>query len=217
VSARKTAQVPREERANLWATCAAQFLTLAGMTAVLPLLPLYLQQIGVVERDALRYWTGVLGAAPFAVAVFATPLWGALADRFGHKPMVVRSVAGISIATVGMGLSSTPVSLLGWRGLQGAVSGVFPAAVALLSAHTPEVRMSRALAILQSARAAGALCGPLIGGVLADLVEDREASWENLLYLHDPVAPLPPEPFRFLGFQGGYLGMRFMDFLDRFS
>jgi len=164
---------PRTERANLWVVCAAQFLTLAGMTAILPLIPLYLQDIGVVERDAVRYWTGILGSAPFIVAVFATPVWGAFADRFGHKPMVVRSVFGIAIATVGMGFASSPLALLGWRGLQGAVSGVFPAAVALLSSSTPPPRVGRALAILQSARAAGSLCGPLIGGVLADLLGMR--------------------------------------------
>jgi DHA1 family multidrug resistance protein-like MFS transporter len=165
--------VPRQERLNLWATCAAQFLTLAGMTAVLPLLPIYLQQIGVTDRDALKYWTGALGSAPFAVAVFATPVWGALADRVGHKPMVVRSVFGIALSTFGMGLSSTPLGLLFWRGVQGAVSGVFPAAVALVSALTPEPRVSRSLALLQTARAAGALCGPLIGGLLADLIGVR--------------------------------------------
>jgi len=163
----------RVERANLWAVCAAQFLTLAGMTAILPLIPLYLQHIGVVERDAVRYWTGILGSAPFIVAVFATPIWGAFADRVGHKPMVVRSVFGIALATVGMGASGSPVALLGWRALQGAVSGVFPAAVALLSSSTPPERVGRALAILQSARAAGSLCGPLIGGLLADLLGMR--------------------------------------------
>jgi MFS transporter, DHA1 family, multidrug resistance protein len=164
---------PRYERANLWVICAAQFLTLGGMTAVLPLIPLYLQQIGVSDRVALKYWTGAIGSAPFAVAVFTTPIWGALADRFGHKPMVVRSVFGIAFATIGMGFARTPLALLGWRGVQGAVSGVFPAAVALVSALTPEQRLSRSLAMLQSARAAGALCGPLVGGVLADLVGVR--------------------------------------------
>jgi MFS transporter, DHA1 family, multidrug resistance protein len=162
--------VPTRERANLWIVCAAQFLTLAGMTAILPLLPLYLEQIGVSDRVAVKYWTGALGSAPFAVAVFATPIWGALGDRFGYKPMVVRSVAGIAIATIGMGLASTPVELLAWRGVQGAVSGVFPAAVALLSALTPEERVGRALAVLQSSRAAGGLIGPVLGGVLADLI-----------------------------------------------
>lgn len=170
---RSETATPRHERANLWIICAAQFLTLGGMTAVLPLIPLYLQQIGVTDRAALKYWTGAIGSAPFAVAVFATPLWGALADRFGHKPMVVRSVFGIALATTGMGFAATPLALLGWRGVQGAVSGVFPAAVALVSALTPEARLSRSLAMLQTARAAGALCGPLVGGVLADLIGIR--------------------------------------------
>ncbi len=164
---------PRRERLNLYATCAAQFLTLAGMTAVLPLIPLYLQDIGVTDRTTLKYWTGALGSAPFVVAVIATPIWGALADRVGYKPMVVRSVFGIALSTVGMGLSSTPLGLLGWRAVQGAVSGVFPAAVALITALTPEARISRALALLQTARAGGALCGPLLGGVLADLLGMR--------------------------------------------
>lgn len=158
-----------EERRNLVVLCSAQLLALAGMTSLLPLLPLYLQEIGVSDPAQLRYWTGVLGAAPFAIAVFVTPLWGALADRVGHKPMVVRSVAGIAATAIGMGLARSPVALLGWRGFQGAVSGVFPAAVALLTSWTPEARVGRALAVLQSARAAGALSGPLIGGLLADL------------------------------------------------
>ncbi len=161
-------QVPRHERANLVVVCAAQFLCLAGMTAVLPLLPLYLQKIGIDGPDRVRWWTGALGAAPFVVAVFATPLWGALADRVGHKPMVVRSVLGIAIATTGMGFSDTPLELLGWRGVQGAVSGVFPAAVALLSSLTPAHRVGHSLAVLQATRSAGVLCGPLLGGLLAD-------------------------------------------------
>jgi DHA1 family multidrug resistance protein-like MFS transporter len=164
---------PAQERLNLLITCTAQFLTLAGMSAVLPLIPLYLQEIGVVERTALKYWTGAIASAPFAVAVVATPLWAALADRTGYKPMVVRSVAGIAVATVGMGLVGSPLALLLWRGVQGAVSGVFPASVALVSALTPEARLGRALALLQTARSAGALCGPVIGGVLADLVGIR--------------------------------------------
>src|SRR5215470_15829534 len=98
------------ERANLWVISAAQFLTLAGMTAILPLIPLYLRQIGVADPDAVKYWTGALASAPFVVAVFATPIWGIAGDRLGHKPMVVRAVAGIAIATIGMGFASPPRS-----------------------------------------------------------------------------------------------------------
>ena len=160
---------PAQERLNLVVLCASQFLTLAGMTAVLPLLPLYLGEVGVTGSTELRWWTGALGSAPFAIAVFATPIWGELADRVGYKPMVVRSVTGIALVTAGMGVAHSPDTLLGWRCLQGVVSGVFPAAVALLTAATPASRSGRALAHLQSWRAAGALAGPPLGGLRADV------------------------------------------------
>jgi len=165
--------VPPHERRNLWVVCATQFLVLAGMTAVLPLLPLYLQDLGITDAAPLLWWTGALGAAPFLVAVFATPVWGAVADRYGHKPMVIRSLVGIGVASVGMGLSTGPATLLGFRGLQGAVSGVFPAAMGLLTSSTPMARVGRSLALLQTARSTGALSGPLLGGLAADLIGIR--------------------------------------------
>ena len=164
---------PARERANLWVISAAQFLTLAGMTAILPLIPLYLPQLGVSDPTSVKYWTGALASAPFVVAVFATPVWGIAGDRIGHKPMVVRAVAGIAVAAIGMGVASTPFELLGWRAVQGAVSGVFPAAVALVSALTPEERIGSALGVLQGARTAGGLAGPFVGGVITDLVGVR--------------------------------------------
>jgi gamma-glutamylputrescine oxidase len=92
--------------------------------------------------------------------------------------------------------------------------------VAITWRRTPEIgrtgRNKRAFYALGYS-GMGVSLATLSGRVLADIIEGRDKPWENLLYLHDPVAPLPPEPFRFLGFQGGYLGMRFMDFLDRFS
>lgn len=168
-----TSPVPAAERSNLWVVCISQFLVLAGMTAVLPLLPLYLKEIGVTDDAPLRWWTGALGAAPFLVAVFATPIWGALADRVGHKPMVIRSLAGIAVASIGMGLTNGPAALLGFRALQGAVSGVFPAAVGLLTSSMSEQRIGRGLALLQAARSLGALSGPLLGGLAADFLGIR--------------------------------------------
>jgi glycine/D-amino acid oxidase-like deaminating enzyme len=61
----------------------------------------------------------------------------------------------------------------------------------------------------------GVSLATLSGRVLADLIEGNDDRWKDLLYLHDPVMPLPPEPFRFLGFQGGYYGMRIKDEIDR--
>ena len=62
----------------------------------------------------------------------------------------------------------------------------------------------------------GVSLATLCGRALADLVTGREEPWSDLLYLKDPLMPLPPEPLRFIGFKAGYLGMRFMDLVERF-
>lgn len=61
----------------------------------------------------------------------------------------------------------------------------------------------------------GVSLATLSGRVLADLVMGEEKRWSDLLYLNDPMLALPPEPFRFLGFQGGYYAMRVADLLDQ--
>ena len=61
----------------------------------------------------------------------------------------------------------------------------------------------------------GVSIATLCGRALADLVTGSEERWSDLLYLKDPLMALPPEPFRFIGFRARYLGMRFMDFVER--
>ncbi len=61
----------------------------------------------------------------------------------------------------------------------------------------------------------GASLATLAGRVLADLVRGEDRRWQDLLYLRDRTLPLPPEPLRFLAFQGSYHGMRLLDGLDR--
>jgi glycine/D-amino acid oxidase-like deaminating enzyme len=63
----------------------------------------------------------------------------------------------------------------------------------------------------------GACLGTLSGRVLADLALGEDRKWQDLVYLEDRMLPLPPEPFRFLGFQGSYYGMRLMDALERWG
>jgi glycine/D-amino acid oxidase-like deaminating enzyme len=60
----------------------------------------------------------------------------------------------------------------------------------------------------------GVSLGTLCGRALADLVLGNDQRWNNLVYLRDRMPPLPPEPFRFLGFEGSYLGMQIMDALE---
>src|SRR5215212_7661923 len=120
-----------------WVAAASQFFTLVGFGLGLPFLPMYIQSLGVTERAEVALWSGVIGgSAALAMAVMA-PIWGVLADRFGRKPMLVRSMLGGAVLVGAMGFVNDVWQLLGIRLMQGAVTGSQAAAAALVAAATP--------------------------------------------------------------------------------
>ena len=76
---------------NLYSVWCAQFIAAVGLNMVVPFLPLYLRDLGVVGDQPLKIWSGVVYAAPFLVSACMQPLWGILGDRIGRKPMIVRA------------------------------------------------------------------------------------------------------------------------------
>lgn len=150
-----------------------QLFAVSGMGLILPFLPLLVRSLGVEESGSVQRWSGAIFSAPFLFAALMTPLWGWVGDRFGRKLMVVRALLGLSVALALMSFATTALQMLVLRALQGAVSGFIPAAIALVSAAAPRARQGYALGTLSSAQAAGVVMGPLVGGVLADLVGFR--------------------------------------------
>jgi len=154
----------------LWWT---QLFAVAGMALILPILPLIVRSYGVTDVAQVQRWSGAIFAAPFLFAALMTPVWGWVGDRTGRKAMVVRALLGLGIAIFLMAFARNPKQLLILRVIQGTVSGFIPAAIAMVSASAPRQRLGYALGTLSSSQAAGVVVGPLLGGVLADLIGFR--------------------------------------------
>jgi DHA1 family multidrug resistance protein-like MFS transporter len=160
-------------RRNLRILWIAQLLAMAGMSAFLPFLPLYVRQLGHLTLAEAKWWSGLVIAAPFMTAIVATPVWGFVADRVGRKLVVVRAAFGLGITVALMGLASTVEALFALRLLQGVLSGFIAATTGFVVAETPPQRVSYALGLLQSATATGSVVGPLLGGVVSDAFGTR--------------------------------------------
>jgi DHA1 family multidrug resistance protein-like MFS transporter len=149
------------------------FVTAMGMMAFLPLLPLYLRELGLRDPAAVTIWSGVLVASAPLTAAFMGPVWGAIGDRVGRKPMMVRANVAITLFVGAMSLVTSPLQLLALRLAQGTFSGFMAPSVTLVSVMTPPDRQGRVTGLLHTAVIAGSLCGPVIGGTLADHVGFR--------------------------------------------
>ena len=154
-------------RRNLWAVCGAELLAIAGFSAFWPIIPYYIQFLGV-QGAAVATWAGMISAVASLTRGVAGPFWGALSDRYGRKLMVERAMFAGCILTLLMGLAHNVEQLTLLRLLQGALTGTMTAAMTLVASVTPRERLGETLGRLQLAIYLGQSLGPLAGGLVAD-------------------------------------------------
>lgn len=140
---------------------------------VVPFLPLFLLQMGVHQHTEM--WAGMLFSVSFLAGALVAPYWGSLADKYGRKPMMLRAGFSLCVIYILTAFVTNPYELLSLRALQGLLSGFIPGAIALVATNTPEDKVGYALALMSTANATGSILGPLLGGVLSRLFDNRIA------------------------------------------
>jgi DHA1 family multidrug resistance protein-like MFS transporter len=194
-------------RRNLIAIWFAELVAVAAFTVVIPLLPLYVRELGVQGEREVRIWAGVVFSGhAVAMAIFG-PIWGTLSDRHGRKVMVERAMFGGALVIGLMGLAQNVQQLALLRTVQGALTGTVTAANALVATTAPRERVGYALGMLQMAIYVGFSVGPLLGGLVADHFGYRAAFWVTsallplaglgvLLFVKEEFHPLGPPTSR---------------------
>jgi DHA1 family multidrug resistance protein-like MFS transporter len=152
-----------------------QAISATAFSISIPFLPLFIQQLGVHPLSRVEEWSGIVGSVNFLAAALCAPIWGALADKFGRKAMVVRSSIFGAITSALMGFSVNIWELTGARALMGVFGGFSSAATALVAAKVPGSSLGFALGWMATAQMAGTLIGPVFGGIIADSVHDYRA------------------------------------------
>jgi DHA1 family multidrug resistance protein-like MFS transporter len=162
-------------RRNQIAVVAATFVGFTGFTLVMPFLSRYIQELGVTDTGEVALWTGItLGITPGVVAICA-PLWGRVADRYGNKLLVQRSLFSCVIVMALMAKATEPWHLFALRAVQGLLAGYGSLTLTMAARSAPAEHMAAAIGAVQTAQRFGPAIGPAIGGVLASAVGLRNA------------------------------------------
>ena len=130
-------------------------------------MPLYVRELGVTDPGRIAMWSGLIAAATPAVSGLLGPLFGRLADRFGRKLMLIRSLVGFVVLVAVMGLVTSVEQLFLARLVQGLFAGFTPMAMALASVAAPRDKVPVAISIVQSAQLLSVAVGPAAGGYIA--------------------------------------------------
>ena len=159
---------------SFFAVFFAEGLAIAGFSISMPVIPLFFQELGLHTEASVNFWNGLTQtASAIALAVFA-PIWGALADRYGRRSMLLRAMFGGALLVGLMAFVTAPWQLLVLRILQGCVTGTIAAATVLTTSIVPERKIGFCLGLLQTSIFVGSSAGPLFGGVISDFYGHRE-------------------------------------------
>src|SRR5256712_4157104 len=159
--------LPDDWRRNVWALTLTVFISFVGFQFFSPFLPLYIRELGVTDPAKIALWAGAQAAVTPAMSGILSPVFGRLADRFGRKMMLIRSLVGFVVIVAAMGLVTSVEQLFLARVVMGLFSGFRPWVLGLATTSAPRDKVPAAIGMVQSAQLLSVAVGPAIGGYVA--------------------------------------------------
>ena len=141
----------------------------------MPFLPLFIRQLGVSDVGEIALWTGAILAVTPALTALLSPFWGRLADRYGRKIMVARSLVSCAVVMGLMAFVTRPWHVFALRAALGLLTGYGSLTLSMAAESAPRDRLAASIGTVQTAQRLGPAVGPIIGGFLADAVGLRRA------------------------------------------
>jgi MFS transporter, DHA1 family, tetracycline resistance protein len=157
-----------DQRRVLFFILGTIFIDSMGFGIIMPVLPQLLMDVGglsLAQAGDLATWIGLLMAA---ATFFAAPVLGNLSDRFGRRPVLLVSLAGLAVDYLLLVLVNTIPLLIFARALSGIFGGSFAAAQASIADITTPEQRARNFGLVGAAFGIGFVAGPAIGGQLGE-------------------------------------------------
>ena len=140
------------------------FATITGVGIVVPLLPVFAQDMG-----ASGIYIGMIfGAFSLSRTIFL-PYFGKLSDRKGRRPFIISGLSAYTVISFIFILARNVEGLIIVRLIQGVASAmIMPVVQAYIGDITPAGREGFTMGLFNTAMFLGLSFGPLLGGLIKD-------------------------------------------------
>ena len=142
-------------------------LDIVALGIIIPVLPPLIKEFA--GSDANAGWiNGVFVALWAGMQFVASPIIGSLSDRYGRRPVILLSTAGMVCDYILMAVAPNLWWLALGRIIAGITSSSFTTAFAYMADITEPDNRARGYGLIGAAFSAGFVLGPLMGGVLGE-------------------------------------------------
>jgi len=159
---------PSPPRAAIAFILVTALLDVMSMGIIIPVLPQLIEQLSG-STSAAGLWNGLFVALWAAMQFLCSPVIGSLSDRFGRRPVILISVAGLALDFLLMAVAPNLWWLALGRILAGVTSSSFTSTFAYMADITPPEQRARGYGLIGAAFSGGFVAGPLLGGVLGEI------------------------------------------------
>jgi DHA1 family tetracycline resistance protein-like MFS transporter len=136
-------------------------IDLLGFGMVIPMIVLFGQSLAASPTEL-----AILGGAYSAMQFFFAPVWGALSDRIGRRPVLLGSIAASVFGYLLFATASGIWTLIAARAFSGMCAANISSAQAYVADVTTPERRSAGMALVGAAFGLGFTLGPPLGGIL---------------------------------------------------
>jgi DHA1 family tetracycline resistance protein-like MFS transporter len=150
-------------------------LDIVAMGIVIPVLPPLIEEFAGSNAQA-GWINGVFVALWAGVQFVCSPIVGSISDRYGRRPVILLSAAGLSADYVLMALAPDLWWLAVGRIVAGLTSSSFTTVFAYMADITPPEGRARAYGLIGAAFSGGFVLGPVLGGFLGE-ISPRAPFW----------------------------------------
>jgi DHA1 family tetracycline resistance protein-like MFS transporter len=150
-------------------------LDIMAMGIIIPVLPSLIEEFAGSNADA-GWINGIFIALWAGMQFMASPAIGSLSDRYGRRPIILLSTAGLAADYILMALAPDLWWLALGRIIAGITSSSFSTVFAYMADITPPEGRARGYGLIGAAFSAGFVAGPLLGGILGE-ISPRTPFW----------------------------------------
>src|SRR5439155_1322013 len=146
-------------------------LDMVAFGVIIPVLPQLIVTLEGGDTASAAGVFGIFGTAFAFMQFLSAPFLGALADRFGRRPVILLSNLGLGADYVVMALAPTIPILFVGRLISGITSSSFSTAGAYVADFTPPEKRAARFGMLGVAFGIGFIIGPALAGVSSLIVQ----------------------------------------------
>ncbi len=199
-------KAPRARRAGLWFVLVTIWIDVLSWGVTIPVYPKLIIEMTGGDTVRAAMFAGVFMTMFAAIQLFASPILGALSDRYGRRPIILTACAGLAVDFAIMAVAPNLWWLFITRVIHAITAATHATAAAYIVDVTKPEERAKAFGYMGAAFSFGFIIGPGIGGMLGQIdvrlpfVLGAVLAFANVLYgyfvLPESLAPENRAPFR---------------------